>query len=400
MSDLLKPRRSTETGAVITDIGRRYLRRMMVPDIGPIRLHRLLKHFGSLDAVHSASQAELQAVASVGSKTARSIFENRGSDTVDREVARAADCGVRVICREDASYPPQLLQMADPPPCLYIRGTLEPTDAVGISIVGTRRCSHYGVEQANRFAALLARAGFTVVSGLARGVGSHAHRGALAAGGRTIAVLGNGLATVYPPEHAALADEIADRGAILSELPIDTGPDRKNFPGRNRIIAGLTLGVSVIEAGKNSGALITARCASEYNREVFALPGRVDDPANTAGTNRLIRDGGAKLITCLEDVLDELGDVGRIMQPDEAPANPQPGAAHDTRDGASPAAMPGLNETERAVFDAITNGHDHPDSISAHTNLDITRVTATLTGLQLKGAVKGLPGGRFAPHRR
>ncbi|MCH8253496.1 MAG: DNA-protecting protein DprA, partial [Planctomycetes bacterium] len=217
---------------------------------------------------------------------------------------------------------------------------------------------------------------------------------------RTIAVLGNGLATVYPPEHAALADEIADRGAILSELPIDTGPDRKNFPVRNRIIAGLTLGVIVIEAGKNSGALITARCASEYNREVFALPGRVDDPANTAGTNRLIRDGGAKLITCLEDVLDELGDVGRIMQPDEAPADTPPRAEHDTRDGASPEAVRSLNETERAVLDAITNGHDHPDSISAHTHLDITRVTATLTGLQLKGAVKGLPGGRFAPHRR
>ena len=377
--------------SVVSKIGRQYLRLQMTADIGPIRLRNLVAHFGSLDAVLSASMAELERVERVGPHVAESIFKSRHDEDVDREIEHATACGVRIVCMEDGDYPQPLLNIPDPPICLYIRGRLEPADCVAVAIVGTRRCSHYGREQAVRFGELLGRAGFTVVSGLARGVDGHAHRGALRAEGRTIAVLGNGLTSVYPSEHETLADDIARSGAVVSELPLDAAPEAKNFPGRNRILAGLSLGVVVIEAGKQSGALITARLASEYNREVFAVPGRVDQPQYTHGVHSLVRDGQAQLVTCLEDILDELGDVGEVMRRDAA------GAPRDESAGAiSPCSVPGnLSPDERAVFNAVAEGADDAERISVTTEMAMAPVTAALTSLQLKGLLRRMPGNRF-----
>lgn len=387
---------------VCSDKARLYLRLQMAEQVGPIRLQALRNHFGSVESILRASQAELQRVEGIGPITAKAIFSSRNAhDRVEREIARAADAMVNIICPEDAAYPAALKHIADPPICLYLRGDLQPTDAVAVGIVGTRKCSHYGREQAARFGELLAQAGFTVVSGLARGVDGAAHRGAIRAGGRTIAVLGNGLSTIYPPEHEELAEEITHHGALVSELPVDAAPEAKNFPGRNRVIAGLSLGVLVIEAGKRSGALITARLAVEYNREAFALPGNVDRPDWTAGTNALIRDGTAKLVTCLEDILEELGDVGRIMaEPTRtlqtaevrasstAPADP----AKQLFDfGAGDAVAAGRKQ----VLDAIMAGAADPDVICDATGLPAGSVSAAITHLQLSGIVQRLPGNRL-----
>jgi DNA processing protein len=331
---------------------------------------------------------ELEGVEGIGSKIAGTIFRARNDAEVDAEIAKAADAGVRIICPQDEEYPKALRHIPDPPPCLYIRGAVQAADAVAVGIVGTRRCSHYGHEQAVRFAEALAGAGFTIVSGLARGVDADAHRGALRAGGRTLAVLGNGLGTIYPPEHGELADEIETRGAVLSELPIDEGPDPSNFPGRNRVIAGLSLGIIVIEAGAKSGALITARLATEYNREVFALPGGVDRPHQNAGSNALIREGEAKLVTCLEDVLDELGRVGDVMR-----FSPEAGTAEYP--DAAPAAVAKLATHEKAVLDAVVSGVEDGDDIGSQCGLPAARVNATLTILQLRGLIRQLPGNRF-----
>ncbi len=377
--------RPTLAEKAISPKGRGYLRLQRVPDVGPIRARNLVVHFGSVDAIWSASMAELQHVEGIGSKVAESIRHFRHDDGVEKEIAKAVECGLRILCPEDEDYPKSLLHIPDPPICLYVRGTLQPADSVAVAIVGTRRCSHYGREQALRFGESLAAAGFTVVSGLARGIDGEAHRGALRAGGRTIAVLGNGLGTIYPREHEELADEIASNGAIVSELEVDIAPDFKNFPPRNRIIAGLSLGVVVIEAGDKSGALITARLATEYNREVFAVPGHIDRPAQTAGSNALIRDGSAKLITCLEDVLHELGEVGRTLRPDVS-LQPADAPLFEAANVTPP---------ERSILDAVSKGIEEVEGICISTRLDAGSVTSTLTALQLRGLIRQLPGNRF-----
>lgn len=403
---------STDVTAV-SDAARSYLRLHLCSDVGPIRTRRLVEHFGHVDGVLRASMAELQRVEGIGPVIAKSIFQARGLDTVDREIERAAALGIRILCFEDADYPEPLRHIPDPPICLYVRGELRATDAVAVAIVGTRRCSHYGREQATRFGEILARAGFTIVSGLARGIDGYAHAGALRGQGRTIAVLGNGLPKIYPPEHESVADSIAAAGAIVSESPMDTQPVSENFPRRNRIIVGLSLGVVVVEAGLRSGALITARLANEYNRECFALPGRVDHPEQTAGVNKLIRDGEAKLVTCLEDVLDELGQVGSIMSRDAraktatASSGPPAGAGGIAASRSAPRADVSLSNTtaeafrrnlsddERTILALLEGGASEPDEFAARSNLDISRVLATLTSLQLKGLVRQLPGSRF-----
>lgn len=375
---------TTATPTVCSDAAKGFLRLQRVPDVGPIRAWSLVRHFGKVEAIFSASIRELEHVEGIGTKTAESIFRSRDDGFVEKEIARAAEFGVRILCQEDEDYPRSLLHIPDPPICLYVRGTLTRTDTVAIAIVGTRRCSHYAREQAVRFGELLAGAGFTVVSGLARGVDGDAHRGALRAGGRTIAVLGNGLHTTYPPEHGELGEEIVQRGALVTELEVDVTPDAKNFPPRNRIIAGLSLGTLVIEAGKQSGALITARLAAEYNREVFALPGAIDRPANNAGSNALIRDGGAKLVTCLEDILDELGAVGTTLQP-----------VTESVESAA-AKLPRMSEVEQSIWNSVAQGVEDLEEICRQTNLDAARVTSTLTALQLRGLIRQLPGNRFA----
>jgi DNA processing protein len=390
------------TNGVLSEIGRQYLRLHATADIGPIRFRRLLGHFGSIDAVLGASSAELQRVEGIGPQLAARIRAARSNDEwLDHEAGLAGANGVRIICQAEADYPAPLLHTPDPPICLYVRGRWEPADSLALAIVGTRRASHYGREQAIRFAQLLGRAGFTIVSGMARGIDGHAHRGALDAGARTLAVLGNGLSHIYPPEHESLAAEIERNGAVFSELPMETAPEAGNFPRRNRIIAGLCLGTIVVEAGKNSGALISARLAADYGREVFAVPGRIDHPDTTAGVNALIRDGRAKLVTSLDDILDELGDVGRIMRSRPAPVSSVKQTVSEATTGANDAApnpvvpVDRLTSLERAVYDAVSRGAEDSDAIGAETQVDVGKVTAALTALELKGFVRRLPGNRF-----
>ena len=360
---------------VCSPIAEKYLRLHLCQDVGPIRFANLLSELGGIDAALSAPLSQLMRVEKVGEKTGRNIVRDRQSGLAQEEIQIASQEGVRILCVEDEDYPIALKNISDPPSCIYVRGTLQREDAVALGIVGSRTCSRYGAEQSERLAGLAAGAGLTIVSGMARGIDTYAHRGALAAGGRTIAVLGCGLCHVYPEESVDLARRIAANGAVISELPMRITPDAKNFPARNRIIAGLSLGVLVVEAAKRSGALITARLASEYNREVFALPGRVDGPL-AEGCHELIKTGGAKLVTCLPDILDELGAVGQTLSaPEEKSSGPVVQQAS-------------LDAAELQILSAMGSEALPADALCELSALPPARVASLLTGLQLKGAVR------------
>lgn len=380
------------TRTVISESAKKFLRMHLASGVGPVRLRKLVDHFGDIDSVLSASSGALQRAEGVGPKVAEAILQARDNSAVEHEIQRAGECGVRILCREDADYPRPLLHVPDPPTCLYVRGELQPTDSVALAIVGTRRCSHYAREQSARFGELLAGVGFTVVSGFARGVDSHAHLGALRAGGRTIGVLGNGLAHVYPMENVELAEKVVQHGALVSELPIDVAPDSKNFPGRNRIIAALSIGVLVVEAGEGSGALITADAAIDYNREVFALPGAVDRPELTAGSNRLIKKGEAKLVTCIEDILDELQGLGELMR-SGAPREDHRGIIAEAT--ADDLRFRGLSSLQRSVYDAVVDGSADVDAVCDVSGESAASVVTALTSLQIRGLIRQLPGNRF-----
>lgn len=377
------------SGTLATDAGRKCLRLQLTPELGPRRFAQLLERCSSVDAMLGMSAGALAGLNHTSRKTAETIARGRDQVDVDSELARAEQLGARIICRLDDDYPVLLRYVADPPICLYVRGTLRETDGLSLAIVGSRQCSHYGREQARRFGYLLAQAGMTIVSGLAAGVDTFAHYGALdIPDGRTIAVLGCGLATVYPPENTALAERIADSGAVISELPLDTPTDRTNFPARNRIIAGMTLGTLVVECRQMSGALITARHAIDYDREVFAIPGQIDTP-QSRGTNKLIAESQAKLVTCREDILDELGDAGRTLLAKHEGTSSVP---------APPSGRPAptLDADEQQVFDAIGSVPRHVDEIAEQCGQSMARVAATLITLQLKGVAKQLPGSMYA----
>ena len=357
------------------------VRLTMIPGVGPKTCRALLGEFGSAAKVLEAAESRLREVPGVGSRLAGAIARASREVDAEGELDLCRRRGVRVIGRGDPGYPPLLAEIPDPPSLLYVRGSIEPADQLSIAIVGSRKCTPYGLRIAERLASSLARVGLTVVSGLARGIDAAAHRGALAAGGRTIAVLANGLGEVYPPEHEDLASEVASRGALLSESPMGQSPLAGLFPQRNRVISGLSLGVVVVEATPRSGSLSTAKHAAEQNREVFAVPGPVDS-LPSRGCHHLIRDG-ARLVETVDDILEELGPLVKEVKakPDE------PAIRH-------PAEL-SLSDQERTLLGRLGDQGASVDELIVGSGLTASQVMATLSVLEMRRLVRRLPGPRF-----
>ena len=370
----------------------KWLKLIRADEVGPVTFGKLLKRFGSVDAALGASVSQLMKVEGIGSMTAERIAASRDKFDACAEVELAGKLGVWLVHMEDPRYPPVLKQIYDPPPVLYIKGTLSREHNLGVAIVGSRRCSLYGQEQASRLAHLLAAAGFTIISGMARGIDTAAHTGALAAEGRTLAVQGCGLARIFPPENAKLFELISASGACISELPLQTEPLAENFPPRNRIIAGLSLGTIIIEAGLRSGALITAKAALESNREVMVVPGKIDSPLSQ-GSHYLIKQG-AKLIESVEDVMEALGYIGEQLK--EYAALTANEATERVEAPLFETAKLNLKGNEKTIYDALGKEPLHIDQVIADTNLPAGTVNAAVVSLRLKGLIKQLPGNLFA----
>lgn len=380
---------------------RNTLRLTLVPGLGPVRLQRLLDRFGSPDAVLGASAAQLQSVKGVGERIARSVLEvaKEGDARVDDALERARAAGARIILKQSDAYPPLLRAIPGAPTLLFVRGSLDPegADRYPCAVVGSRRCTSYGLEQSERFGAGLAGAGLTLVSGGARGIDSAAHRGALNAGGRTIVVLGCGVDIAYPPENRTMFERIVGegRGALVSELPMGASPNAENFPARNRIISGLSLGVVVIEAGRGSGALITARQAIEdQGREVLAVPGRVDSEASR-GSLELLKQGEAGIATEPADVIQVLESVAHHQFRGTHEARYVEPIRHEREAPPTPAPPPvGLNATQARILQAI-EGEMTPDELARASGVEAPTLRAELTRLELGGYVRRV-GSRIA----
>lgn len=380
------------------------LRLILVSGVGPKIRKALLTRFETPEAVLAASEEELLSVSGVGSKLAREIRHADLTTNPTEELELCNANGITLLPDYDERYPRCLQEIHNPPPLLFERGKLLPRDSLSIAIVGMRSPSLYGQQQAKKLAAGLARAGLTIISGMARGIDGVAHRAALEAGGRTIAVLGSGLMEIYPPEHKELFEEIAAQGAVLSEFPPRMKPSAGAFPQRNRIISGLSLGTIVVEAAQRSGALITARLAMEQGREVFAVPGRIDQ-RNSKGCHLLIRDG-ATLVESVDDVLDQLGpliesipcDVQAQVPQEVAGAldeNPSVAAASENSTIRHPAELM-LNEMEKKVLDLIDTDPTRIDSVIAHSGLPAQNVLATISALEMRHLIHRLSGTMIA----
>ncbi|MEX2215186.1 MAG: DNA-processing protein DprA [Phycisphaeraceae bacterium] len=371
--------------------------------LGPTLTARAIDALGSPEAAAAASVSEFSRIEGFGRSTAQqvcdSLAEIRQKDWVEREWDLIQRFGVTLLLLEDDDYPALLRHIHDPPPLLYVRGRIVKQDALALAIVGARQCTGYGREQADRFAAVCSQAGLTIISGGAYGVDIAAHRAALRIGGRTIAVLGSGLAEPYPSQHIEVFDQIAgstsdhdkgngngnaSRGAVISELPMSTPPIPQNFPRRNRIISGLSLGVLVIEAANRSGALVTARVAAEeHHREVMALPGRVDSPLS-AGCHRILREGWATLVTNAADVLDALGETGELLK--AGMTTDEKGRAREESEASTLFAQV-LSDSQKKIVDALSEPRGL-DQLSAATGLAVHVIQADITMLQIRGMIR------------
>jgi DNA processing protein len=348
----------------------------LVPGIGPRLTAALLERFGSAPAVLQAGAAELQEVPHIGAKLAGSIVAALDRVDVDAELALLTQQGIDLLVRGTPAYPAALAAIPDPPQLLYCWGSLTDADRKAVALVGSRSSTTYGRRAAERLAGGLVRAGWTVVSGLARGIDAAAHRGAIDAGGRTLAVLAGGLGRIYPPEHAELARDVRQSGALLSESSLNQEPMAGLFPSRNRIISGLSQAVVIVEAAERSGALITARWAAEQGRPVFAVPGPIDSEAS-GGSNALIRQG-AVLVRGVDDILEELeGIPGKKDQPPAAAPPPE------------------LDPVHRRIWDCLAEGPKHLDEMVQQLDLPVPQLSGALMMLEMKKLVRRLPGNRY-----
>jgi DNA processing protein len=347
----------------------------MVPHLGPVHLRRLLDFFGSPERVLAAGRNELQGVEGLNQALIDSLVSWESVVNLQQELLHVQEFGATVLTLDDTEYPALLRQIHDPPTVLYVWGKLESRDHHAIGVVGSRRTTYYGLECAKKLSYQIAYSGLTVVSGLARGIDTAAHQGALAAKGRTVAILGTGLRHLYPAENRALAEKIASCGAVVTEFPMETTPDRQTFPMRNRIISGWGFGLLVIEAGVNSGALISASQAADQGRNLYAVPGPIDRPTSH-GTNRLIQQG-AKLVMSVDDILE---DVQALFP--KAPA-------------LSPSKPLDLEGDLLRVYESIGSGETSIDEIIQRSGLGAGSTTAVLLQLEMRRLVKQLPGKYF-----
>ena len=365
----------------------------MTPGIGPRAAAKLLERFGSAEAVYSATRAELEKLRllpeAIESIIARDLFVR-----AEAEIESVRRLGADLLILDDGVYPALLREIYDPPITIYVKGAWEAClDQPCVAVVGSRRCSTYGQNAALMLARDLAQRGVTVVSGFARGIDAAAHRGALEGGGRTVAVLGTGMGQYYPRDHKRLADEIIDRGgAVVTQFPLGTPPVAENFPYRNRIISGLSLGVVVVEAAENSGSLITARLAIEQNREVFAVPGNITS-RNSFGTNYLIKGAGAKLVQQWQDIAAELPPqiAARLLPPPFGDKKKEKSLADQLT-----LVPPGLSGSETLVLKLLTaDTPSHIDSLIERSTLSISDLTAALLALEMRELIRALPGRCF-----
>src|SRR5215212_5225285 len=353
----------------------------MIDHVGPVRVRQLLQHFGDAVSILKASKQQLLRVHGIGEDTADSISNWEKNVQLGDELKRVEEFHCHIVTQEDEEYPELLRQIYDPPIVLYVKGTLVKQDKNGVAIVGSRQTTHYGIEVARKLSYQLAYIGVTVVSGGARGIDTAAHQGALSGKGRTICVLGTGINIVFPPENAELFERIAASGAVVSQYPFNRKADKQSFAIRNRIVAGMTLGTVVVEANLTSGALITSNFATEYGRQVFAVPGRIDSP-RSKGCHELIKKG-AKLCEGAEDILSEFEYL--------FPASNRPASAAET--GVLPALE--LSETEQLVYETLSHDDISIDDVIERAGLPASAASVALLSLEMKRLVKQLPGRRY-----
>jgi DNA processing protein len=349
----------------------------LIKGIGAVRMQGLVAYFGELESAWRADPAGL-AEAGLGPKVIERVIQAREKVNLDQLWEKIESQGIKILTWQDEAYPTRLKEIDQPPPVLYIRGDYLPDDLFAVAIVGTRRVTPYGRQITEEIAAFLAGNGMTVISGLARGVDAIAHQTALRAGGRTIAILGSGVDKIYPPEHLKLAEQMMERGAVISDYAPGTPPDASNFPPRNRIISGLSLAVVVVEAGETSGALITAEFAAEQGREVFAVPGSILAP-QSKGTNKLIQNGALSLLN-VKDLMQAL-DITRVGE-------------QKTARKILPA-----DETEARLLNILGSEPLHVDEIRNQTELPIEKVSAALVLMELKGMVRQVGGMNYVSVR-
>lgn len=349
-----------------------------IPDIGPVFVRKLLSAFGTPETIFQTSMHDLTLVEGIGKNRASRIVNFNRWDFVQRELQKAQSMNIRLVTLHDRDYPEGLRQIHDAPIMLYVKGTLEPADKYSIAIVGSRSSSEYGMQVAEKMGTTLSSCGLTVVSGMARGIDTASHKGALRGGGRTIAVLGSGIDVPYPYANRGLMQSIGASGAVISEFPLGTGPQKENFPKRNRIISGLSLGVVVIEAAIDSGSLITVAYALDQGKEIFAVPGNITS-SNSRGTNDLIKRG-ARLVESAEEVIDELRPLLKGILREEKKS------------------LPRMSEEEKIVHSHLDAEPKHIDVLTRKSNMASGKALSVLLSLELKGLVRQSSGKHFSLH--